>query len=47
MGLISSIYDSKGQWDEAEKLEMRVLEIRKRKLGTDHPDTLLSMNNLH
>ncbi|KAM6493175.1 hypothetical protein JOM56_011309 [Amanita muscaria] len=35
-----------GIWDEAEKLETRVLEARKAKLGNDHPDTISSMNNL-
>ncbi|PZD23729.1 kinesin light chain 1, partial [Pyrenophora tritici-repentis] len=34
------------RWDDAEKLEMQVMETRKTKLGADHPDTLSSMANL-
>ncbi|KAK4221280.1 hypothetical protein QBC38DRAFT_377391, partial [Podospora fimiseda] len=32
--------------EEAEKLEVQVMETRKTKLGADHPDTLTSMANL-
>ena len=35
-----------GQWNEAEAAITEVLEIEKRDLGTDHPDTLTSMANL-
>ncbi|KAF3007144.1 hypothetical protein E8E15_000324 [Penicillium rubens] len=35
-----------GLWDEAEQLEVQVMETRKTKLGEDHPDTLTSMANL-
>ncbi|KAH8886973.1 HET-domain-containing protein, partial [Thozetella sp. PMI_491] len=35
-----------GRYEEAEKLEVQVIETRKTKLGADHPDTLTSMNNL-
>ncbi|KAH8194219.1 hypothetical protein TruAng_011616 [Truncatella angustata] len=35
-----------GRWEEAEKLEVEVMETRKQKLGADHPDTLTSMANL-
>ncbi|KAH8889893.1 hypothetical protein GQ53DRAFT_651431, partial [Thozetella sp. PMI_491] len=35
-----------GRWDEAERLEVEVMETRKTKLGAEHPDTLTSMNNL-
>jgi hypothetical protein len=31
---------------EAEKLEVQVMEARKRVLGEEHPDTLISMANL-
>ena len=31
---------------EAEELGVQVLEIRKRVLGEEHPETLTSMNNL-
>ncbi|KAF8333800.1 hypothetical protein F5887DRAFT_1079968 [Amanita rubescens] len=37
---------SKGRWDEAEKLEVEVMEASKEKLGSQHPDTLTSMANL-
>ncbi|KUJ11839.1 uncharacterized protein LY89DRAFT_757405 [Mollisia scopiformis] len=37
---------NQGRWDDAEKLEVQVIETRKTKLGVDHPDTLMSMNNL-
>jgi hypothetical protein len=35
-----------GRWEEAQKLEVQVMETRKTQLGPDHPDTLTSMNNL-
>ncbi|CAG8883952.1 unnamed protein product, partial [Penicillium egyptiacum] len=37
---------NQGRWEEAEKLEVQVVETRKTKLGVDHPDTLASMANL-
>jgi Tetratricopeptide repeat len=39
-------YWYQGQWKEAEELEVQVMETRKRVLGQEHPDTLISMNNL-
>jgi hypothetical protein len=35
-----------GQLDDAEKLHMEVLEVRKRILEIEHPDTLTAMDNL-
>ncbi|PGG95437.1 hypothetical protein AJ79_10066, partial [Helicocarpus griseus UAMH5409] len=35
-----------GRWKDAEELEMQVMKIMKRVLGTEHPDTLTSMDNL-
>jgi hypothetical protein len=35
-----------GRWNEAEAAIAEILEIEKRDLGADHPDTLTSMNNL-
>lgn len=35
-----------GRWKEAEELEVQVMELRKRVLGPEHPDTLTSMSNL-
>jgi uncharacterized protein YpmB len=37
---------SEGQLKEAEELKAQVLDIRKRVLGLEHPDTLTSMANL-
>ncbi|PZD25883.1 CDC6, Cdc6-related protein, AAA superfamily ATPase, partial [Pyrenophora tritici-repentis] len=37
---------NQGRWNDAEKLEVQVMETRKTKLGADHPDTLTSMANL-
>ncbi|KAF2793317.1 hypothetical protein K505DRAFT_244611 [Melanomma pulvis-pyrius CBS 109.77] len=46
MNNLASTYWNQGQWKEAEELGMQVLEIRKRVLGEEHPNTLLSMYNL-
>ena len=35
-----------GQWNEAEKLYVQVMETRKRVLSQERPDTLTSMANL-
>ncbi|KAJ6114716.1 hypothetical protein N7486_000494 [Penicillium sp. IBT 16267x] len=35
-----------GRWEEAEQLDVQVMETRKTKLGEDHPNSLTSMNNL-
>lgn len=37
---------SDGRYNEAEELLVRVMETRKRGLGEEHPDTLISMANL-
>jgi tetratricopeptide (TPR) repeat protein len=37
---------SDGQYKRAEELYMQVMESRKRVLGSKHPDTLVSVNNL-
>ena len=39
-------YRDQGRWEEAEKLEVQVIETSSRVLGEEHPDTLTSMNNL-
>ncbi|KAF2189776.1 hypothetical protein K469DRAFT_47842 [Zopfia rhizophila CBS 207.26] len=46
MANLASTYSNQGRWKEAEGLEVRVIETRKRVLGKEHPDTLTSMNNL-
>ncbi|KAA8647832.1 tetratricopeptide repeat protein [Aspergillus tanneri] len=35
-----------GRWEEAEQLQVHVMEARKIKLGEDHPDKLTSIANL-
>ncbi|KAJ5090876.1 hypothetical protein N7532_009560 [Penicillium argentinense] len=41
-----SFISVRGRWEEAEQLNVQVMESRKMKLGVDHPDTLTSMANL-
>tara|TARA_R110002060_G_scaffold41179_9_gene52662 strand:- start:1441 stop:1620 length:180 start_codon:yes stop_codon:yes gene_type:complete len=38
--------DDQDRWDEAEELQLQVIEMRKTKLRADHPDTLSNMRNL-
>ncbi|KAF8338648.1 hypothetical protein F5887DRAFT_1160736 [Amanita rubescens] len=40
------VFDHIGSWDEKEKLLHVMVHERTTKLGSDHPDTLNSMNNL-
>jgi tetratricopeptide (TPR) repeat protein len=40
------LYESQGQYNDAEPLYLQSLDIRKRQLGNDHPDVALSLNNL-
>lgn len=37
---------NQGRWEEAEQLEVQVMETSKKKLGEDYSSTLTSMNNL-
>ena len=46
MGNLALTYLHQGRWEEAESLEVHVMETRKTKLGADHPHTLTSMANL-
>ncbi|KAF8810220.1 TPR-like protein [Phlegmacium glaucopus] len=46
MGNLASTYHNQGRWNEAEKLEVQVMEMRKMVFGAEHPDTLISMGNL-
>ena len=46
MGNLASTCRNQGRWDEAEKLEVDVMNAFKAKLGSDHPHTLISMGNL-
>ena len=46
MGNLAVTYSNLGKWNEAEQLDVQVLDMRKKLLGTDHPDTFTSMGNL-
>ncbi|GAB7336942.1 hypothetical protein MBLNU13_g02060t1 [Cladosporium sp. NU13] len=46
MGSLARTYRQQGRWEEAEKLEVEVVEKRKEALGEGHPSTLTSINNL-
>jgi len=46
MNNLASTYGGLGLWNEAEELFVQVMEMRKRVLGQEHPDTLVSVNNL-
>ena len=43
---VASAYYGQGKYAQAEALYSQTLEIRRRVLGPEHPDTLNSMNNL-
>ena len=40
------VMSENGDWNNAEQLEVQVMDMRKKLLGTEHPDTLTSMGNL-
>ncbi|CAG8108423.1 unnamed protein product [Penicillium nalgiovense] len=44
--MLAEAYRLEGRWEEAEQLEVQVMETSKTKLGADHPSTLTSMANL-
>ena len=44
--MLGSAYRLQGRWEAAEELEVRVMEMSEKKLGADHPGTLMSMHNL-
>src|SRR6202035_1356135 len=46
MSRFALVFNENGYWNEAERLEVDVMELRKRLLGAEHPDTLSSMANL-
>ena len=39
-------YWNLGRWNEAEKLQVQVMEMRKKLLGPEHPSTTTNMANL-
>jgi tetratricopeptide (TPR) repeat protein len=40
------VYAEGGQWKQAEELQVQVMDMMKRTLGKEHPDTLISMGDL-
>lgn len=44
--MLALAYRLKGRWEEAEQLQIQVIETCKTKLGADHLDTLTSITNL-
>ena len=46
MSAYASLLKSKGDYEGAEPLYRRALEVRERTLGEEHPDTLTSVNHL-
>ncbi|KFY34264.1 hypothetical protein V494_06919, partial [Pseudogymnoascus sp. VKM F-4513 (FW-928)] len=46
LGKIGRYYWEEGRSNEAEQLELQVLDLRKRVLGEQHPDTIRAMANL-
>jgi hypothetical protein len=49
MGNLASTYSYHGQWKEAEELEVhevQVMQMTKRVLGDEHPNTLITMQNI-
>lgn len=46
MANLAAMYHDQGRWKEAKELEIQVKETSARVLGEEHPDMLLSMNNL-
>ena len=46
IGNLASTYGNQGRWEEAEKLEVQVMETMEKVLGAEHPSTLTSIGNL-
>ena len=46
MGNLAFTYRNQGRWNEAEQLEVQVMDKRKRLLGEEHPQTLISIGSL-
>ena len=46
MGNLAVTYNSLGKYEEAEKLEIHILDARTRTLGAEHPGTVDAMENL-
>ena len=46
MGNLASTYWNQGRWNEAEQLQIQVMDMTKKLLGAEHPDTLSSMADI-
>ena len=46
MNNLAMVYDNQGKYAQAEALNSQVLETKRRVLGPEHSETLISMNNL-
>ena len=46
MNNLAALLDSQGKYEEAEKIYRQTLALSEKVLPKDHPDTLMSMNNL-
>jgi non-specific serine/threonine protein kinase/serine/threonine-protein kinase len=46
MNNLASQYYRRGMYPEAERLFIELIDVRRRVLGKDHPNTLIAMNNL-
>jgi hypothetical protein len=45
-GNLASSLSSEGKYDETEKMEREVLEVKQRVLGEEHPESLITAGNL-
>lgn len=43
---LANLYESQGHYEEAEPLQIQVLDLKKRLLGEDYPDIATSLNSL-
>ena len=46
MGNLAITYKNQGRWNEAEQLDINVMDVTEKLLGAEHPDTLSSTGNL-
>ena len=46
MADLASTYSDQGRWNEAEQLQVQVVDMLKKLCGAEHPNTFISMSNL-
>jgi tetratricopeptide (TPR) repeat protein len=46
MNNLANLYHAQGKWAEGEALQLEAFEVKRRILGPEHRDTLISMGNL-